>query len=206
MAHIKKPPEERKKELVDAAERLFLEKGYDNTTVDDIIDAINVSKGMFYHYFKSKSEILGPVIDKNIGLVEEAFGEIIDRDDIGTPEKINEIINSISRLYRDKQELMFFIHQHINSVPHYDLEELAHARLAPPIAELVARGVGEGRFNVCYPTQTAELILAAITHQLHRREFGSSRVLRERMRTSLEHFLAGVLRIDDYSFSLDSWQ
>ena len=48
----------RRLELVDLAERLFLEKGYERTTVNDVIDAAGVSKGAFYHHFRSKEDLL----------------------------------------------------------------------------------------------------------------------------------------------------
>lgn len=205
MARVTKLPAERKKELVDTAERLFLEKGYDRTSVSDIVNEINVAKGTFYHYFRSKAEILGPIMEKNIAILEEEFRTIINRNDLQTPDKLNEMLNSSFRWYKGKEQLLFFIHQESNAVPHHNFEEMTYARLAPPIIELIAKGVGEGRFDVLYPTQTAEIILAAITHQLNRPEFASSHALRERMRASLEQFLSRLLAVKDYSFSLNSW-
>jgi AcrR family transcriptional regulator len=205
MARITKTPRERRRELVDTAERLFLTKGYDRTTVNDIVAEINVAKGTFYHYFQSKADILYAAVEKNVGVLEEEFRTIINRADLGTPEKLNEIINTVFRMYKGKEEVMIFIHQESNAVPHHRFEQLTYDRLVPPLVELVARGVGEGCFNVTYPTQTAEIMLAAISHQLHRPEFATSHSLRERMRITLEQFLARVLAVSDYSFSLEPW-
>jgi len=205
MARITKTPGERRRELVDTAERLFLTKGYDRTTVNDIVAEINVAKGTFYHYFQSKADILYAAVEKNVGVLEEEFRTIINRDDLGTPQKLNEIINTVFRMYKGKEEVMIFIHQESNAVPHHRFEQLTYDRLVPPLVELVARGVGEGCFNVTYPTQTAEIMLAAISHQLHRPEFAASHSLRERMRITLEQFLARVLDVSDYSFSLEPW-
>lgn len=52
-----KPPEIRKQELIAAALKLFSEKGYEDTSVRDILNAVGGEVGMFYHYFKSKDEI-----------------------------------------------------------------------------------------------------------------------------------------------------
>ena len=46
-------PEERRRELLECAERLFFARGYDSTSVEEIIGAAGVSKGAFYHYFQS---------------------------------------------------------------------------------------------------------------------------------------------------------
>ena len=205
MVRITKSPDERKKELIDTAERLFLEKGYDRTTVNDIVDEINVAKGTFYHYFKSKADILYSAVEKNVAALEEEFRSVSARDDLDTPGKLNEMINIVFRLYKGKEEVMVFIHQESNAVPHHNFEDLAYERLVPPVVELIARGVGEGRFDVAYPTQAAEIIFAAITHQLHRPEFATSHALRERMRASLEQFLGRLLAVTDFSFRLESW-
>lgn len=53
-----KPAEVRVDELMDAAQRLFIEKGFGTTTVSDIVQRARVAKGTFYHYFPSKNEIL----------------------------------------------------------------------------------------------------------------------------------------------------
>lgn len=205
MPRITKPPLIRKNEIINTAELLFLKKGYDRTTVNDIVSAIDVAKGTFYHYFKSKTDVLGAIVEKNISFLEEEFRGIISRDDLNSPQKLNEMLNASFRWFRGKEELMVFIHQESNAVPHYNFEEMAYERLVPPIVEVIAKGTGEGRFNVLYPTQMAEVILAAITHQLHRPEFASSKTLRERMRITMEQFLSRVLKEDEFSFKLESW-
>lgn len=60
---VVKSPEERKEELLDAAEKLFMTKGYQSTTVRDILHEVNGSQGMFYHYFASKDDIFNAMVD-----------------------------------------------------------------------------------------------------------------------------------------------
>ena len=60
-----KYPEITEARILDAAERLFLEKGYENTTIQDIVDALgDLTKGAVYHHFKSKEEIVDAVGDR----------------------------------------------------------------------------------------------------------------------------------------------
>jgi AcrR family transcriptional regulator len=61
MSGTVKKPDERKDELLDIAEKLFMEKGYENTYVKDIYTKANGSFGMFCHHFKSKDEVLEEV-------------------------------------------------------------------------------------------------------------------------------------------------
>ncbi|MBS0220170.1 MAG: TetR/AcrR family transcriptional regulator [Proteobacteria bacterium] len=53
-----KPAEIRREELIDAAQALFLGKGFDDTSVDEIVKAADVAKGTFYFYFKTKDDVL----------------------------------------------------------------------------------------------------------------------------------------------------
>src|SRR5208283_202867 len=61
---IVKPPAQRREELLDCAQELFLGLGYDNTTVNDVIARAGVSKGAFYHYFTSKEAMLEALAER----------------------------------------------------------------------------------------------------------------------------------------------
>ncbi len=66
-----------KSRIVTAAWQLFYKYGYDNTTIDDIVEASNTSKGSFYHYFESKDALLGSLSV----LFDEKYDEIMDNID-----------------------------------------------------------------------------------------------------------------------------
>ena len=63
-----KYPEITEQRILDASLKLFLEKGYEHTTIQDIIDELgDLTKGAIYHHFKSKSEIIEAVMDQLYG-------------------------------------------------------------------------------------------------------------------------------------------
>ena len=64
MARITKLPEERRKEIIDTAIKLFYEKGYEKTTISDIAKEINVAQGLCYRYFPSKEVLFDCAIDQ----------------------------------------------------------------------------------------------------------------------------------------------
>ncbi|WP_245222950.1 TetR/AcrR family transcriptional regulator, partial [Proteus mirabilis] len=72
-----KPAEVRLEELMNAAETLFLEKGFDATTVSDIVKQAGVAKGTYYHYFTAKTDILDALrtryMDWYIDKIEQAM-------------------------------------------------------------------------------------------------------------------------------------
>ena len=61
---VKKQPEQWKKEILDAAKELFLSKGYEDTSVLDIMERAQGAKGMFYRFFQSKEEVMHALGDR----------------------------------------------------------------------------------------------------------------------------------------------
>lgn len=74
MTRTVKEPDIRRAEILDAAQQLFYAKGYEHTSVQDIIDQVGIAKGTFYHYFGSKIELLDCLVeqlaDQGIALME----------------------------------------------------------------------------------------------------------------------------------------
>lgn len=87
-----KYPEETVKLILDAATRLFTEKGYDTTSLQDIINDIKLSKGVIYHHFASKEEIFD-AISKRIGEENSTtLSKIRDDNTLSGMEKLQSII------------------------------------------------------------------------------------------------------------------
>ena len=83
-----KYPEVTVEKILDAAQRLFLEKGYDNTTIQDIVDELGgLTKGAIYHHFKSKEEIMDALSEKMF-TSNNPFEEVKKRKDLNALEKM----------------------------------------------------------------------------------------------------------------------
>lgn len=87
-----KEPEVRKTELLDAAQKLFIEKGYAKTTVTDMLNVHGLSKGVFYYYFKSKEEVMDAIIMRIVSADVAAAKEIADNPDLPAIQKLFQIL------------------------------------------------------------------------------------------------------------------
>ena len=98
-----KHPEETVNLILDVAFRLFMEKGYEHTSIQDIIDHLcGLSKGAIYHHFKSKEDILVAVSDRMTAESNQMLAVIRDRSDLSGKEKLKTIFReSISRPVQD---------------------------------------------------------------------------------------------------------
>ncbi len=94
-----KKGERRRQELLRIAYSMFISRGYENTSVDDIIEEAGIAKGTYYYYFESKEQMLEEVIGMMIDQETEAARQLVQRD-IPVLQKIVEIVASI----RPRQE------------------------------------------------------------------------------------------------------
>ena len=103
-----------KSRIVSAAWRLFYQYGYDNTTIDDIVEASNTSKGSFYHYFESKDALMGSLSY----LFDEKYEELM--------ESLDPSLDPLQKLVQMNQELFLMIE---NTVSVTVLSQLFSAQL-----------------------------------------------------------------------------
>ena len=199
---VTKVPEERKQELIDTAERLFLEKGYEQTTVADIVREIEVAQGTFYYYFSSKEEILEAIIEKDITALEEDVGQIMSREDANAAIKLNAVVNSIIGISTSRREIMDYLHEESNAVMHEKMERHTIERLVPLMTRVIAEGTHAGIFDVQYPTESVEFLLASLVYFFHHPEVFADPMRREKMQSSLETILGRTLAVKDYKFVL----
>ena len=156
-------PEETVNLILDVAFRLFMEKGYEHTSVQDIINNLGgLSKGAIYHHFKSKEDILVAVTDRMTAESNQMLAVIRDRSDLSGKEKLKTIFReSISRPvqndiftvapdFHNNPKLLFsLLHDTIdNASPNY-------------IFPIIRQGISDGSIKTDYPEQLAELILLA---------------------------------------------
>ena len=153
-----KYPEVTIEKILDAAQRLFLEKGYDNTTIQDIVDELDgLSKGAVYHHFKSKEEIMDAVGDRMFD-VNNPFEDVRGRSDLNGLQKLREAI----RLNQADEARMDMT---IRSIPLtrnprllVEMIESNRRILTPYYQELLEEGNRDGSLHTEYAREIAELM------------------------------------------------
>ena len=156
-----KHPEETVQKILDVSYRLFLEKGYEHTSIQDIINNLGgLSKGAVYHHFKSKEDILMAVVDAMTAESNQLLAEVRDRCDLTGLEKLK-LIFKLS-LQRPVQDEMFAIAPNISTDPRllFSLLRETIDDAAPNyIQPIIEQGIADGSISTEYPAGLAELIM-----------------------------------------------
>ncbi|WP_088102941.1 TetR/AcrR family transcriptional regulator [Halalkalibacter urbisdiaboli] len=158
---ISKKPEERRKEILDAAEKLFTTKGYSKTTVNDILKMVGIAKGTFYHYFQSKEEVMDAIIQRFIDYGVKMAKEIASDPNLKASEKLFKIIMAQKPDTGRKEEMIEQLHQVDNAEMHQKSIVESIRQLTPILTEVVEQGIEEGVFTTAYPKETIEFLLVS---------------------------------------------
>ena len=153
-----KHPEVTEERILDVAQQLFLEKGYENTTIQDIVDGLGgLTKGAVYHHFKSKEEIMDAVGDRMF-FSNNPFEAVRGRTDLNGLQKLREAV----RLNQSDQERVRLTAQSIPIAksPRLLQEMIVSNRkvLTPYFLELIEEGNRDGSMHTDYPREIAELL------------------------------------------------
>ena len=156
-----KTKEERRNEIIETAGRLFEEKGYEQTQVQDIVNEIGVAKGLFYYYFKSKDEVMEELADRYADAIIDAVNKLIDKD-ISTFDRINRIF----QIFIDSAEKKFGIFMGIlnvkNGITHERIFFNVGKKMVPLVTELILSGNDNGECNCSDPKFITEFLVSGL--------------------------------------------
>lgn len=158
---ISKDIEERKNEILDTAEILFATKGYSKTTINDIIQTIEIAKGTFYYYYKSKEEVMNEIVMRFINRNLEIVNAIAQDSKLSAIEKLSHIIQAQTLKSNMKKQMIKHLYQVKNEEMRQNLLVQTILKLTPVLTIVVEQGIKEGKFNTPYPKQVVEFFLTS---------------------------------------------
>ncbi len=153
-----KYPEVTIEKILDVSQRLFLEKGYDNTTIQDIVDSLGgLTKGAVYHHFKSKEEIMNAVGERMF-FSNNPFDAVRGRTDLNGLEKLREVVRSYNADAARTRMTIQAIPIMQNPRILVELIESNRRILTPYFQELIEEGNRDGSLHTEYARELAELL------------------------------------------------
>lgn len=152
--------------FVDAAQRLIQAKGYEQLSVQDVIDEIGASKGAFYHYFDSKETLLEAVIERMTDAALAVMTPIVDDPDLPGLRKLEVIFTTLAQWKGERKEFVVELLRvwmsDDNTVVREHFRRSITTRLTPLLTRIVRQGAAEGTFSTSSPDGAASVLVALL--------------------------------------------
>ena len=153
-----KDADQRKNEILDAAETLFTLKGFDRTSTNEILEAVGIARGTLYYHFKSKEDIMDALIERHTSRLLKAAKDIAE--DKGKPV-YDRIIQSVKALKMNQSgnEVLEHIHRPQNALMHQKVQKTILNGLTPILAGIIREGIEDNLFHTPYPYECVEMLV-----------------------------------------------
>lgn len=166
MVRIVKESAVRRNEILDVAQRLVITKGYEQMTIQDILDSLQISKGAFYHYFDSKQALLEAVLERMGEEAVKLIRSIVQDPLLPALDKFQRFLDTANR-WKVGQKAFFIALLRVwyaddNAIVRQKLRALAMREVAPLFSEIIHQGIEEGVMTATYPDQVGEVIMSLV--------------------------------------------
>ena len=154
-------PQQTKEKILSVSAALFAEKGYDKTSMQDIVNALEMSKGAIFHHFNSKEEVLQAVMAQQFSHVEQEMHQrIAALDGLSAKEKLQSLLEynlTDGQVFKESSDIAVTM----SGSPHLILAVMQGnmKNSAPILAGLLREGIKDGSITVQFPDQCAEVFL-----------------------------------------------
>jgi len=201
MARITKNPETRRKEFIEVARELFMEKGFEQTSISDITSKMGMSHGSFFYYFKSKNDVMKAVICDILNYWKEFMDNLVANEEMNGLEKMQLILQMSIESSTVKQDINEFFEKKGNAAMYQEYRKRSHEIIMPLITEIVEQGVEEGIFDLEFPKETVEYVGYILQNLGSSLRTSNVYEYRRKIR-ALEIFMTRVAGIGENEFSL----
>jgi AcrR family transcriptional regulator len=187
-------PEERREEILDAAVRVFVDKGVVDATVADITAAAGVAKGTFYLYFESKEHLLGALKDR---LTDEMMERVVDfYSRLGKDDwwgLIDGMLDELIDYTFDQRDLVFIFVREPFGARFLEVFEHSEKKMTDMFAAGIKQGIDAGVFECDDPEATAVMLHHAIDGALLEALVYKPELDKERIKASSKKLVRKVL-------------
>jgi AcrR family transcriptional regulator len=156
----------RRDAFLDVAQRLIQTKGYEQMSIQDVLDELETSRGALYHYFDSKQALLDGVVDRFADGAMSAVAPILADPHLPALRKLEKVLGGIASFKAERKQLVLAIMEVWNSdgnaLVREKLRRLAARRLEPILAAVIRQGIDEGIVTSSSPDEMARVLMYLI--------------------------------------------
>lgn len=191
--------DERRNEILDAAERLFNTKGYEKCTVNDILKEVNIAKGTFYYYFKSKEEVMDAVVSRYKDIAVGRAEKILQLN-ISPQEKLMHAFMAMQMKDKVDHDMLNELHKTENALLHQKTLNQMVSAMAPVLVSIIEEGIKKRVWSCEYPLEYMQIFLASSLTLTDEGIFEINYESQMKIMAALISVLEKMLNVDSGSF------
>jgi AcrR family transcriptional regulator len=156
----------RREAYLDVTQGLIQTRGYEQFSIQDVLDAVGASKGAFYHYYDSKDALLDAVVDRMADQATERLEPVLSDPALTAVEKLEALFGGLAQFKSERKDFVLAILKvwlsDDNAIVRDKMRRLVSARLVPWLDRIVEQGIAEGAFSSRYPDFLARVLASLI--------------------------------------------
>jgi len=156
----------RREAFVEVSLRLIQAKGYEQMSIQDVLDELDASRGAFYHYFASKLALLEAAVDHIVAAAMEAVAPIVANPTLSAPQKLERLFSGIAGWKAERRELMLALlevwYSDDNAIVRDKVRRSTVTGLVPLLSVIVEQGRVETVFSTSSPDGAARAVVALL--------------------------------------------
>lgn len=157
---------QRRNEILDSAQRFVSIKGFEQMSIQDILDDLKISKGAFYHYFDSKSALLQALTARILAGVMLVVRPIIDDPDLNAVEKLRCYFDTGARWKTERKGFLLNLfrvwYTDENAIFRQRITASTLELITPLITTIIQQGIAEGSFHTDYPDEVGAVVMTLL--------------------------------------------
>ena len=154
-----KEAEVRRNEILDAAQKLFIEKGFDGTSTNDILKAVGIARGTLYYHFHSKEQIMDALVERINDKLLERARKVAKDQQFSIEERLFLCVKALHLDEEGSEMLIEHIHRPQNALMQQKMQTLLVKGVTPILGSLIKEGIEKGSFDTAYPFEAMEIAL-----------------------------------------------
>lgn len=152
----------KRNEILDVTQRLIYRRGYEQMAIQDILNELQMSKGAFYHYFRSKQDLLEAMIERTRIQGEQILLAIVEDDTRPALAKLQHFFDTIGRWKTAQKSYVLALlrvwYADDNALVRHKVEAALVKHSAPLLTRIIQQGVAEGVFRTPFPEQVGTML------------------------------------------------
>ena len=148
-----------REEIIALGKQLFITKGYEKTSVEEMIRTLGISKGGFYHHFKSKEEVMDAVIMQITMKIVDNIKDIVALENLDCLTKMGYVLHAMNIQEEGTDSILDVMHKPQNALMHQKSLVMMVNEISPFFSMVLEQGNKEGVLHCAYTDENAQMML-----------------------------------------------